>query len=151
MRTGVYNDQPSGLPLVAGLAVLIGIAFSMCSGCGAEDLQRDVFTGLIGYYLQEEPRDGIDGKDGEPGRDGMAGDHGEPGADGVVGPEGEQGVQGVPGPTGARGPAGTPGRVEDPVADCRTLCHHGHTITVDEHAIAAHLAHHDTCGACPEL
>jgi hypothetical protein len=29
-----------------------------------------------------------------------------------------------------------------------TLCHHGHTITVDEHSLPAHLAHHDRLGPC---
>lgn len=29
-----------------------------------------------------------------------------------------------------------------------TICHKGHTITVDEHALKAHLAHGDTQGPC---
>jgi hypothetical protein len=28
------------------------------------------------------------------------------------------------------------------------LCHKGHTISVDQHAVKAHLKHHDTLGAC---
>ena len=30
-----------------------------------------------------------------------------------------------------------------------TICHKGHTITVDEHALPAHLGHGDTLGPCP--
>jgi uncharacterized protein YraI len=30
-----------------------------------------------------------------------------------------------------------------------TICHKGHTITIDEHALPAHLAHGDTLGPCP--
>jgi uncharacterized protein YraI len=30
-----------------------------------------------------------------------------------------------------------------------TICHKGHTITIDESALPAHLAHGDTLGACP--
>ena len=30
-----------------------------------------------------------------------------------------------------------------------TICHKGHTITVDEHALPAHLDHGDTLGPCP--
>ena len=45
---------------------------------------------------------------------------------------------------------GTAGRNDDPV----TLCHHpdkaqGHTLTVDNNAVPAHLAHGDELGACP--
>src|SRR5205814_1762045 len=29
-----------------------------------------------------------------------------------------------------------------------TICHKGHTITIDEHALPAHLRHGDTIGAC---
>jgi len=30
-----------------------------------------------------------------------------------------------------------------------TICHNGQTITVDRHAVKAHLRHGDTLGACP--
>jgi anti-sigma factor RsiW len=30
-----------------------------------------------------------------------------------------------------------------------TICHKGHTITIDEHALPAHLAHGDHLGPCP--
>ena len=30
-----------------------------------------------------------------------------------------------------------------------TICHKGHTITIDEDALPAHLRHGDTLGACP--
>ena len=38
--------------------------------------------------------------------------------------------------------------VATPKADKVTICHKGKTIKVDESAVAAHLAHGDTLGAC---
>ena len=40
--------------------------------------------------------------------------------------------------------AASTGKPSDKVA----ICHKGHTITVDDHALPAHLAHGDTIGPC---
>lgn len=144
---------------------------------GTEDVNRDgevnVFDcrGPQGYQGPQ----GEQGLPGEPGSEGEQGPQGEEGSPGEQGPQGEEGPPGEQGPQGEEGPQGEPGDPggppfgnqggrdepspfpddpgggdgdDDPDDDCTTLCHKGRTLTVGEAAVAAHLAHGDTCGPC---
>ena len=102
--------------LVIVINLGIGGIMLLSSGCGAEDLIRDlIVTRLV---APEDGLAGADGLDGSPGQDGIDGAIGAPGIDGVDGIDGSDGTNGQDGQNGLDGQDGT----ITAILDCFVIC-----------------------------